>query len=43
MSGRLPDAARLAVDCWARFGGRLTASPDICRIISRAVQIVAAA
>jgi hypothetical protein len=35
---RLPGAARLAVACWARFGGRLTASPDIASIINDAVQ-----
>ena len=35
---QLPEVARLAVACWARFGGRLTASPDIASIISDAVQ-----
>jgi hypothetical protein len=36
--GRLPEAARLAVACWARFDGRLTASPEITSIINDAVQ-----
>jgi hypothetical protein len=35
---QLPEVARLAVACWAGFGGRLTASPDIASIIGGAVQ-----
>jgi hypothetical protein len=40
---QLPEVALLAVACWARFGGRLTASPDIASIISAAVQAAAPA
>jgi hypothetical protein len=35
---QVPEVARLAAACWARFGGRLTASPEITSIISDAVQ-----
>lgn len=35
---QLPGAARLAIACWARFGGRLTASPEIAGIVNDTVQ-----
>jgi hypothetical protein len=41
--GQLPDLARLVVACWAQFGGRLTASPEIASIISAALQAAATA
>lgn len=34
------EAARLAVACWAQFGGRLTASPEIAAIIAAPLQQV---
>ena len=35
---QVPEVARLAVACWAQFGGRLTASPEVTSIVNSAVQ-----